>query len=172
MTPAKTNAFTMIELLCVMGVIAVLLAFILPMGQGARHQYTIVETKARFQRYTLAIEQFKFEYGVYPYAGSSSPVTLNNPPGRFIELMTGHSASGAAMTDPIALAQNTDKLSFIQFSDKEVTPEGLIQDAFGQTDISLYLDTDGDGFLNGIENIRGSVGWRSTGPAGDFHSWQ
>lgn len=171
MIQRKTDAVTMIELLAVLGVIAVVLAFLLPMGQGARRQYMVAQTKARFQRYTLAVENFKFEYGAYPALGAS-PVLVNHPPGRFIQLMTGHAPDGGPMTDELALAQNPDKLAFIQFSDQELTPEGLLQDPFGQTDLELYLDTDGDGFLNGLSHVRGSVGWRSAGPAGDFHTWQ
>lgn len=167
----KNNAVTMIELLAVLGVIAVVLAFLLPMGQGARRQYTVAQTKARFQRYALAVENFKFEYGAYPSLGAS-PIRINQPPGRFVQLMTGRGLEGGPMTDALAQAQNPDRLAFIQFSDQELTPEGLLQDPFGQTDLELYLDTDGDGFLNGLQNVRGSVGWRSAGPAGDFHTWQ
>ena len=161
----------MIELLAVLGVLAVIMAFLLPLGQGARHQYSVVETKARFSRYTLALEQFKFEYGVYPYGGAS-PIIINDPPGRFFELMTGRAINGGDIGDPVALLQNRDKLAFLQFYPNELTPDGLIQDPFGQTDITLYFDTDGDGFLNGVENVRAKVGWKSTGSAGDFYSWK
>lgn len=161
----------MIELLAVLAVAAILMAVIIPIAQGARRQYAIVETKARFQRYSLALEQFKAEYGAYP-AFISSPFAINEPPGMFVELITGRGLIGGPMADPFAVAQNPKKLSFLQFSSAELTPEGRLQDSFGQTDITLYLDTDGDGFLNGIENIRGSLGWQSTGPSGTFHSWQ
>lgn len=160
----------MIEILAVLGVVAILMAVIIPIAQGARRQYAIVETKARFQRYTLALEQFKAELGTYP-AWGSSPVAINQPPGSFVQLLTGHAVDGSAMTDSFALSQNPKKLSFIQFSSNEITTDGQLQDAFGQTDITLYVDTDGDGFLNGIDNIRGSLGWQSTGSSGTFHSW-
>lgn len=175
MTPPKTKffskrGFTIIELLTVIAVGAVLLAMIIPVASGARRQYAIAQTKALFNRATLALEQFKAEYGAYPQLGSS-PININEAPERFLQLMTGRALDGSAASDPVAVAQNPRRLSFLNFAVDELTADGRLQDALGQTDILLYYDTDGDGFLNGLSNVRAVVGWQSSGPQGTFHSW-
>ena len=174
----KNNALTLVELLCVIAVGALLMAIVIPLSQGARRQYLIVESKARFHRYSLALEQFKAEYGYLPY--DQSPVEINAPAGSFVQIITGRGLTGQEMEDPAALQKNPKSLSFLQFSPNELTDDGSgkLQDGFGQTHITLYIDTDGDGFLNGIVNsadgsgIRSSLGWRSTGPKATITSWQ
>jgi type II secretory pathway pseudopilin PulG len=166
------HSFTIIELITVIAVGAILMAMIIPLATGARKQYAIVQTKAQFHRYTLAMEQFKAEYGQYPQLGSS-PIAINATPGRFVELMTGKNLTGGAMDDPIAAAQNPKGIMFLQFAANELMPDGEIQDGFGQTNWQLYIDTDGDGFLNGTTGnpIRASIGWQSSGTSGTFTSW-
>ena len=177
MTPAKNNAFTLIELITVLAIGAILMAMVLPLAQGARHQYALSETKARFHRYTLALEQFKAEYGFYPSMDgnpiqtSSSPMLINSTPNRFIELMTGHAITGGAMTDPIAQQENPKALSFITFTNNELTSDGQLQDSLGQTNIDLYYDADGDGYLDSLSGVRGTIGWQSSGSE-TITSWQ
>ena len=100
MTLGKINflnkGFTIVELLCVIAVGAILMAVVIPLAAGARRQYAIVETKARFHRYTLAMEQFRAEYGAYPHI--TSPVAINATPAQFVEIMTGHNLTGVRWT--------------------------------------------------------------------------
>ena len=169
MTPPRNKAFTIIELITVIAIGAVLMSMVLPLAQGARRQYLIADTKARFHRYTLAIEQFRAEYGAYPTLDgnpltvASSPIDVNAFAECFVELMTGNAVGGGAMSNTTAEGQNTKALSFLHFNNNELTAEGKLQDSFGQTNIQLFYDTDGNGFLDGLSNVRGSVGWRSNG---------
>ena len=165
-----TPGFTLIELLAVMAISAILLSVIIPVAQGTRRQLGRTQTKAQFQRYSLALEQYKAERGSLPALGSS-PISLNAPPGRFAQLMSGHGLDGGAITDSEAQSQNPQGIMFLQFSPSELDDQGCLQDAFGQTDWTLYLDSDGNGFLDGLENIRGSIGWKSTGPTTTITSW-
>ena len=161
----------MIEIITVIAIIAIMLAMIIPLAGGARRQFAITQTKARFHRYSLALEQFKSEYGSYPNLGAS-PISINTPPARFVQLMTGKNLSGGAIDDPVAAALNSKGLSFLQFSADEITTDGQLVDGFGGTNITLYFDADGDGFLDNLTNIRGNIGWQAINPNLTISSWK
>lgn len=164
----------MIELLTVIAVGAILMAMVIPLAQGARRQYSILETKTRFSRYTLALEDFKAEYGHYPAVNGTageSPVVVNAASERFVQLMSGRNLSGGVMDEPVALSQNPKGLAFLRFNNAELTSDGRLQDSFGQTNWELFFDTDADGFLNGLVGVRGSIGWRSSGQEVVIKSW-
>ncbi len=171
MRARKNKALTLVELITVVAVMGVLMAIILPVAAGAQRQYRRMETKAHFHRYSLALEQFKAEYGSYPQLGTS-PVEINAAAGRFVEMMTGRAVDGGSMADAEALAQNPKGLRFLEFGGGELTQEGKLRDSLGGTDIWLYLDEDGDGFLDGETGVRGKIGWQSRSATQTISSWQ
>jgi len=163
----KSSGFTVIELITVLAVLAILLAIILPALGGARGLFTKLETKARFGRWSLGLAAYRAEYGRYPQLGAS-PVAINEVPGRFVELMTGRGLEGGVASEPIAVAQNPKGLAFMEFAQGEVAPDGSLLDAAGGYEIEYLYDGDGDGFLDGVEGVRGKIGWR----AGEVVSWK
>jgi len=163
----KNKAFSMMELLAVMAVLAILLAIIIPSVSGARHHFNILKTKAQFQRYSLALENYKAEYGTYPNLGES-PIGINTTPTLFVELLSAHAIDGGEPTNNTAMALNPNGIVFCAFGDDEIGESGEIIDAFGNSSLELLLDQDGDGFLDGINGVRATVGWRSD----NITSWQ
>jgi prepilin-type N-terminal cleavage/methylation domain-containing protein len=156
------RAFSLLELLCVLAVMAVLMGMLFPALGTARRQAAIVETKTRFARWALALEAFRNEYGSYPDLGDS-PVEVNATAGRWVELLSGKSLSGSAMTDATAESLNTKALAFIDFTSGELDSDGRLLDGFGRSDIWAYFDADDDGFLDGLASVRGRVGFRAQG---------
>jgi prepilin-type N-terminal cleavage/methylation domain-containing protein len=156
------KAFTIVELLVVLAIIGILMAIIVPAASGVRRQAAIVQTKARFQRWALALEAFKNEYGNYPDLGSS-PVEVNTTPGLWVELLSAHDIEGNPAADSVALDQNPKLIKFIDFTSDELDSDGRLLDGFGRSDITAYFDTDDDGFLDGLTSVRGRVGFKSAG---------
>ncbi len=156
------KAFTLVELLVVLAIIGILMAFIIPAASGVRRQAAIVQTKARFQRWALALEAFKNEYGSYPDLGDS-PVAVNSTPGRWVELLSARDLEGHAATDPVAVDQNPKLIRFIDFTPDELDAQGRLLDGFGRYNIYAYFDADEDGFLDGLTSVRGRIGFRAEG---------
>jgi len=60
------RAFTLIEMLTVMAVIAVLAAILLPVFGGIKRSGTIKKTRAQLGKVVMAIEAYKAQHGHYP----------------------------------------------------------------------------------------------------------
>ena len=70
-------AFTLIELLTVIAIIAVIAALILPVGGAVKRQAFIHNAQAEMAQLETAIERYKAAYGFYPPAISVT-VRLTN----------------------------------------------------------------------------------------------
>ena len=62
----KESAFTLIELIVVIGIITVLAALTFPVATGIREGATRRKVKTELQRVATAIESYKAKYGFYP----------------------------------------------------------------------------------------------------------
>jgi len=163
----KTCGFTLIELLSVIAAISLLLTILIPTGTIVRKSAREAKTKVVFSQWTLALEQFKQEYGYYPYlylapTGSPPPAPeiafeINHPDSVFYELLSGLDKTGVRISDPgttvagnEAFAQNARSIRFLSFSSSEVLRDGSgdvseVVDPFGNTEVWILFDRDGDG---------------------------
>lgn len=142
------SAFTLIELLTVIAIIGILAAIIIPTVGSVRTSANKAKTKAQFSQWSTSMGLFKSEYGYYPSISSSDKVV----PADFFAALTGKTYSGGTPGD---YKGNTKHLSFYSASDSEVTSmangdaaDGLLKDAFGNTDIVVFVDSNGDGIVN------------------------
>ena len=145
--------FTLIELLAVIAIISILAGLLVPVLGLARRQAGIIRTKAQFIQYAIAYEQFRAEYGFYPTMsqnGQSFSLKDNNTV--FIETLMGSTLTGGAPAELYALQANPKRIKFYSFHFSEFGSEqseypGRIQDDFGNPNIVIIIDADGDGVI-------------------------
>jgi prepilin-type N-terminal cleavage/methylation domain-containing protein len=78
------NAFTLVELLVVISIIAVLAAFTVPVLKSLKRTQVIKQTQAEMAQLETAIDSYKAAYGFYP---PSNPKYNPNNPATFIQAM-------------------------------------------------------------------------------------
>jgi prepilin-type N-terminal cleavage/methylation domain-containing protein len=74
----KKTGFTMVELLAVLGIIALLVGLLLPALSTVRNMAKETKQKAQFTSIELALTTFKNDYGDYPPSSWSSTSNLTN----------------------------------------------------------------------------------------------
>lgn len=148
------RAFSLVELLTVIAIIAILAALLIPATGMARNAMRTNATQAQFRQIILAYEAFKAEYGYYPNMGASGnrfELFANNEV--FIETLSGRSTSGGPLTTPYARARNKKNIPFFTFSEGDfievADPDygGLLGDAFGNPNIVIVIDDNQDGLI-------------------------
>lgn len=153
-----SGGFTLIELLTVIAIIAILAAILIPSVSAARVFASKTKTKVQFAQWAGAIEGFRSEYGYAPPAATGS---LLNPT-VFFAAVTGRNHRGERLSGA-ALYGNTKAISFCAVSDSEQVKdaEGAARnelcDAFGNSEIVMLVDTDGNGLIAGAELVRQPV---------------
>lgn len=143
----RRAAFTLIELLTVIAIIAILAGILIPTVSGVRVSAKKAETKVRFSQWASAMEQFKQEYGYYPAIDSGGTANKINP-ARFAGALTGRRLDGTAFasTTDLDLAGNKRMIAFYSLTERELNADRTaLVDAFGNTDFAVYYDKDGDG---------------------------
>ena len=156
-TSTRPNAggFTLVELLTVIAVLGILAAILVPVVGRAQESARRTRVKSQFAQWTVAIEGFRAEYGYYPNFATATSTPLpaacrvNEVAGLFFQTLTGRRGDGGASDLPRALAANPRRVPFLAFTADEAGTGAnpMIGDAFGNTDIVLLVDRDGDGLI-------------------------
>lgn len=73
----RPGAFTLMELLIVISIIAILAALIFPVGAAIKNKAALSKAKSELTNLIQAIEQYKMKYGYYP--PDHTPATGLNP---------------------------------------------------------------------------------------------
>jgi prepilin-type N-terminal cleavage/methylation domain-containing protein len=152
--------FTLIELLMVIAIIGILAGILIPTVGAVRKQANIAASKAQLSNYVTAIQMFKGDYGYYPLVSGTSDsdnFELNSVGSStsFIQTLSGRNPDGSVISSSVAKSTgNRRKESYHSFSkseffidDTDVVAVDQIADRFNNINISIEIDTDGDGFV-------------------------
>lgn len=163
----RRSGFTLIELLTVLAIVGLLLAILLPSISAARVATQRAQTKARFAQWATAMELFRQEYGHYPLVSRAGKLD----PERFAAALLGRSALSGEPLEESAnadeLAGNVKRLAFYSLEPAEVSDDGAaLVDAFGNSDIAVRVDWNGDGRIGPEDTLPGeSAAWPPVGGA-------
>lgn len=158
MRTSRNNAFTLIELLTVIAVIAILSSILIPAASGVIRQSRIASSKARLWQYITALENFKAEYNYYPQIytddGNNNGLIDLSATSRsqdFVEALSGRRHNNG---QPTAVGGNYREIQFYTFSEKEFFNNGgdnfssnRLSDPFNNTNIFIMIDVDGNGII-------------------------
>ena len=154
----RIRAFTIIELLTVIAIIAILSSILIPVAGGIIRQSKIAASKARLWQYITAIEQFKAEYNYYPSVygdGGNGNGLINlsvaSNSHTFVEALSGRDHDTG---EPTREGGNYRSIQFYDFSEKEFfeNTDGTfstsrLSDQFNNTNIYIMIDVDGNGII-------------------------
>jgi type II secretory pathway pseudopilin PulG len=156
---SSTQGFTLLELLGVVAVIALLCGVLLPTLGAARSAALRAKTKVQFSQWSAALEQFRQEYGYYPAVGTAGRLASAADTVKFVRTLSGRNVDGSAVASTADLNGNTKRIAFFAFTAADFFdpdhPDGgtdydgdeRLQDAFGNTEIGLLVDCNGDGLV-------------------------
>lgn len=147
-----TRGFTLIELLTVIAIIGILAAIIIPTVTSVKVSANKTKSKVQFNQWAASMELFKQEYGYYPSIGASNKVDSVKLAGA----LTGRNLAGTkyTTTTDTSLCGNKRILSFYSISDSELNDaKTALVDAFGNTDIAVFVDTNNDGKIDTADGL-------------------
>lgn len=156
----RTVGFTLIELLTVIVIVGIIASILLPGLSSSRAAATKAQTRVQFAQWAAAIGAFRQEYGAYPTFDASGLVNTDATPSPaaphlFHDLLAGRRRDGTPLPDAAGAdprspeAQNRHRLTFYSFGPAEISPDHLLQDASGNTDIAVLVDRNLDGAIDG-----------------------
>jgi type II secretory pathway pseudopilin PulG len=91
---SHVSAFTLLELLTVIGIIVVIAALLLPVGSIVKQRAVIRATQAQMAQLETAIDRYKSAYGFYPPCNTNNPMI--NP--LYFELLGTTNINGTYQT--------------------------------------------------------------------------
>ena len=158
----RTTAFTMVELLTVIAVIGILSAILIPSTAAARVSMRRAQTKVLFSQWIAAMELFRQEYGIYPAIDRG---TGKVDAAVFAGALTGRRLDGSAVENAGELAGNSRRIAFYAVGENESNAaRTALLDAFGNSEIAVLIDTNGDGRITdadgrvvGVRSADGTV---------------
>lgn len=160
------RAFTLVELLAVLAIVAILLTILIPTVSGARNGVARAQTKVMFNQWALACTQFRAEYGFLPVLSAGNLLATTDDTTAVVRILTGRNSDGSVVVDPATLGGNHRRLTFLTLAAADLA-EGRLVDAFGNGEFGVVWDRDGDGWIRpGVDGT--VVGVRAADGSGPF----
>lgn len=145
----SNKAFTLIELLTVIAIVALLVGVSSVGISAAIKSANVAQTKAKFNSWASALEAYKAEYGIYPRDFNKvTVINLNDYKNEFYKSLTGRNDNGRPLSEQDRRTYNRKALSFLEIVEGDTNEDGDFIDAFGNTEIFIKVDHDNDGFIN------------------------
>lgn len=146
----RKGAFTLIEVLCVIGIIGILVSLLLPTISMVRKSSLKAQTKAQFYEYIFALEGYFHEYGYYPYFFyEKGEISLKDFGEDFVKALSGH--GGYPEYEELSVDErkklNPKGIAFYRFERDAFNDQGFLVDAFGNSDIYIVVDVQKEGLL-------------------------
>ena len=153
------SGFTLIELLAVLAVIGILAGILVPTVSAARNAAWSARTRVQFAQWAAAMEQFRQEYGYYPEVGTGGKLVTAAETLKFVRTLGGRNPDGSVVAAAADLNGNTKRIAFCTFTEADFfDPDRIeggadysgnerLRDAFGNTEIGLLVDRNGDGLV-------------------------
>jgi prepilin-type N-terminal cleavage/methylation domain-containing protein len=140
-----SRKFTLVELLIVIGIIAILAGILLPVVNGAAKRADMTKAKAEITTLINAIKQFESTYGVLPQPDGITKDNEEIKDDDFTQLILILQADDGTKTDPLLAPANVNKNSRkTRFLDIVGNQRGQFNDPWGQKYIVL-IDYNYDG---------------------------
>lgn len=141
------RAFTLIELLTVIAIIAILTGILVPSVSIAQAAVKRAQSKTTFASWMNALEQYKQVYGHYPKNffdkhGVFSLAANNNA---FVAALSGRELDGKFSDNARKL--NRKGICFYTFSNSDFNENHELADAFGNPNIFVVIDNNNDGLI-------------------------
>lgn len=151
--------FTLVELLAVVAVIALLAGILMPSLGAARASALKAKTRVQFSQWAAAMDQFRQEYGYYPAVGTDGRLATAADTLKFVRTLAARNPDGTAVASAADLNGNLKRVSFCTFAGTDFLDPGrpdsapdfggdeLLRDGFGNTEIGVLVDRNGDGLI-------------------------
>ena len=155
----RAAGFTLVELLAVIAIITLLAGLLVPTLAAVHAAALRAQTRVQFSQWSAAVEQFRQEYGVYPGLGVDGRLATAADAVQFARTLGGRNPDGTAVASAADLNGNLKRLAFCALTPHDLLdpdrPAGvpdysgneLLCDAFGNTEIGVVVDRNGDGFI-------------------------
>lgn len=147
------RAFTLVEILVCLAILALLYGLILPTTASIVEATGRHQTRVRFRQWMLAMEEFRAEYGYLPEVTSGTGLLDT---GKMLAALTGCDTRGQPVPDAV-LQGNVRRIRFRDFSEGEILrlrngpPDAELVDGQENSQIGVLVDRDGDGVIRGDE---------------------
>jgi len=148
----RRAGFSLLEVLAVLGVLAILGGMALPASRAALDFARAVRTESLFAQWTAALELYRAEYGEVPEITEGGLLDSE----RFAAALSGLDSLGRELNDD-RLNGNVHRRRFVTFVSGDWlrldSPDqrAVVVDAFGNSDIGVLYDRDGDGWIRDRE---------------------
>lgn len=107
----KTKGFTIVEMLTVMGIIAILIGLLVPALNHVKDYSKQIQQKAQFHSIDVALEMFKTEFGTYPESNDNVDIadaSKNHPNNAFPYCGANKMAEALVGLDLLGFHPNSD----------------------------------------------------------------
>lgn len=163
---SRNSGFTLVELLVVIGIIAILAGVLLSAGTSAIRAAKRASAANTASQIQVACTSYYSEYGVYPIPppGGADYVIADTDEGSWGNLICALSGNinpvtGAATTSPVT---NTRGISYLSFKASDLSPAGapknpLPYDPAAHPYYNIAMDGDYNNLLNGLPNFTGAT---------------